>query len=476
MRRSLLPLSREVIIIGAGPSGLAAARWLLSRGFSPRIYEAHSQVGGQWSWTNPRSGVWPQMVSNTYRDATRFSDLNFPDRTPIFPHNSVVRDYFESFANKFGILDLIQFGTSLRQLRRGDTGWELELDRDGTQLTDTAPYVVVATGRFNAPVIPDIPGAENMSGELGLIHAFNYKSPKAYQDKRVAVLGGSISSLEIASDLSMLGAASVHLCQRRQRYVNPKMFLGVPIEYRLFTYERGRLALDDPDALMRDSEAKVMEHAGDPSNYGTPKPHPDFAKAGATGSQHYLNLVAEGRVHPLPWPKEIDGTSIRFADGRAIEVDGIIAGTGYQLSLPFLSADIAATLNLSDTSIDLDSFTFHPDLPGLAFMGLWSQAGSYPTPIEQQARFLAYTWSGQIPRPVDTMREGLLDCVREGHQTMPHSQAEMALRFARLCGTDPLGETDEWGAEQIKASPTTSMLYRRVGPDRIEPAERMNDG
>ncbi len=460
-------MNRDVIIVGAGPSGLAAARWLLSRGFKPRIYEAHREVGGQWSRTNPKSGIWPQMVSNTFREATRFSDLDFPTGTPLFPHNTVVRQHFEDFAKKFELIDLIQFNTHLTHLKRDGQGWHLTLEQRGERTTDHATHVVIATGRFNDPVIPEIPGADTMSGDMGIIHAYDYKAPLSYQNKRVAVLGGSISALEIASDLSMLGASSVHLCQRRQRYVNPKMFLGVPIEYRLFTYERGRLALDDPDALMRDSEAKIMEHAGDPSRYGTPKPHRDFAKAGVTGSQHYLNLVAEGRVTPAPWPERIDGRNVISADGTSIEVDGIIAGTGYRLSLPFLSDEIAQTINFTDTALSLDSFTFHPDLPGLAFLGLWSQAGSYPTPIEQQARFLAYVWSGEIARTPDMMRAGLVDCTRDGHHLNSHTQSEMALRFARLCGTDPMTGASSSDAERIKASPTTSMLYRQTGPDRM---------
>ncbi len=460
-------MTREVIIIGAGPAGLAAARWLMSRGFKPRIYEAHSEVGGQWSWTNPLSGVWPQMVTNTVREVTCFSDRSFPDGTPLFPHNATVRQYFEDFARQYDLLDLIRFHTRLTGLERDGASWVLTLDHHGQPISDSAEHVVIATGRFNDPVIPDIPGANTFDGPLGMIHSFNYKDPLAYQGKRVAVLGGSISSLEIASDLSMLGAASVYLCQRRQRYVNPKMFLGMPIETRLFTYERGRLALDAPSDYLRDTETKIMEHAGDPSRYGTPKPHPDFAQAGATGSQHYLSLVAEGRVTPMPWPERIDGRQIRFSDGRGLEIDGVIAGTGFKLALPFLAPDVAEPLNLTNTTIDLDSFTLHPDLPGLAFLGLWSQAGSYPTPLEQQARFLAYTWSGEISRSENDMRAGLNACAAEGHHRQPHTQAEMTLRLARLCGTDPLPGTDDETAQRIRSSMTTGLLYRRVGPDRL---------
>ena len=53
--------------------------------------------------------------------------------------------------------------------------------------------------------------------------------------------------------------------------------------------------------------------------------------------------------------------------------------------------------DLDATHIDLHLRTFHPALPGLAFAGLWDQAGPYFPPIELQARWIAYTWSGAVP-------------------------------------------------------------------------------
>lgn len=455
----------RVAIIGAGPSGIAAARWLKSRGFESRIFEAYSELGGQWSASNPLSGVWPQMVTNTFLEATRFSDMAYPEGTALYPHNRQVRQYFEDYAKAFDLLDRIEFNTRLVSLEAAPgEGWALTLERDGQERTEHFPKVVVATGRFNKPTIPTIPGDGSFAGELGIIHSFDYKEPLSYQGKNVMVLGGAISSLEIASDLSMLGANNVYLAQRRQRYVNPKMVQGLPLEYIMFSHERGRLALDDPEGFAQDSQQKCMECAGDPSRYGTPKPHPDFNKAGTTGSQHYLNLVAEGRVKPVDWPSKIDGTSVKVGEDT-LEIDGIIAGTGFALNLPYLTDEIAETLKLSDSYIELDEFTLHPDLPGLAFLGLWSQAGSYPTPIEQQARYLTYVWSGAVERSKAQMRAGLQACRKQGHHQGYRTQSEMALRFARLCGTDPAGQLASEQDAIARASATTGLLYRVTGPD-----------
>ena len=465
-------MSGPVAIIGAGPGGIAAARWLKSQGFAPTIFDRHTEFGGQWCPDNPDSGVWPQMVTNTYLEATRFSDQSWPEGTPLFPHNRAVRAYLQSYAARFGLDQTARFQHVLIQLQRDVKGYRLSFDTPDGPVQVSYPRVVIATGRFNKPVIPAIAGAERFTGKRGIVHSFNYKEPALYRDCHVIVAGGSISSLEIASDLAMLGAASVHLSQRRQRYVNPKMVVGVPLEYFAFTYRRGRMALDpDKAALARDDEALVMRFGGNPSRYGTPSPHPNFRKAGVTGSQHYLNLVAEGRLKPVPWMAHIDGDQVTFEDGTSISADGVIFGTGFALNLPFLSDEISEVVRNDNAGLELAEFTFHPDLPGLAFVGLWSQMGSYPTPLEQQARYLAYTWGGVLPHRSDTdWRQAVEASVTDGHHVGYRRQNEMALRFARLCGTDPASIGDPDLMERIEASAVTSTMFRLTGPDALPEA------
>lgn len=459
----------KVAIIGAGPGGIAVARWLMSQGFAPHIFESHSGLGGQWDTSNPNSGIWPDMVTNTYLEATRFSDMAFPQGTPLFPHNTVVRDYFRTFAERFGVTEHIRFAHKVTELGRDTEGYILEIDTPDGQTTQRFARVVVASGRFNKPHIPNVPGDETFAGDAGICHAFDYKDPEVYRNKTVIVGGGSISSLEIASDLAMLGAKKVYLAQRRQRYVNPKMVSGVPVEYHLFTYRRAQMALEnDQPALAQDDEAVVRHCAGDPSNFGAPKPHPDFAKAGVTGSAHYLNLVAEGRVNPVPWFSSIKGRAVTLENGQTLDADGILFGTGYALNLPFLSSDIQDTLNCRDAGLDLADFTFHPDLPGLAFVGFWLQGGSYPTVLEQQARYVAYSWGGAIPsRSEAELREAVSRGVATGHHVGYRRQNEMALRFARLCGTDPKALKDPQMQARLEKCAVTSTMFRLTGPDAL---------
>jgi len=466
-------MAELIAVIGAGPAGIAAARWLRHHGLRPILIDAHDGIGGQWDGANPLSGIWPEMRTNTAKITTEFSDQKFPPNVAVFPRNQEVLAYLRRYTEHFGLLEDARLGTRLERLDRTEDGYRLTLLKDGVEDIVAVARVVVATGRYNNPTIPHIEGLDGFAGELGVRHAFRYKSPETFRGMRVVVAGGSISALEIASDLSMLGSRAVYLSQRRQRYVMPKMVRGVPLEYFAFNLS-GALIRDHATAeeLARAQLDFVLTYGGDPARYGAPQPHPDITKAGFTGSQHYLNLVAENRLTVRPWIEKVDGQAVTFTDGSSVEADAIIFGTGFDLNLSFLSDEIARILSVDAKGMRVANFTFHPALPGLALMGLWPQQGPYAVPLEQQARYIAYTWAGVIPAPHRPELEDAVEaCSREGHFDDYRDQNEMALRFARLCGTDPTNVGDAAFQRMLKASATTAIMFRMVGPDALPDAQ-----
>ena len=298
-------------MIGAGPGGLTAARWLMSQGFEPTIFEQGPMLGGQWTGLKASSGVWPTMHTNTSRILTAFSDLEH-ESDLVFPSNRYILDYLHRYAETFTLTSRIRFGTRIELLSRGERGWLVE--HSGT--TETFERVVVATGRFQSPYIPDVPGLDTFAGSAGVISTYRYRDPAPYLGKRVLVAGGAISALEIAAELAQLGAAHVVVAQRRQRYVLPKFAAGVPSDHRIFT-RYGTLANETLPAAEVDRQLKeiVMEAGGSPEQYGAPAPDPSFFAAGVTLAQQYLPLVAEGRIRVRPWLEAVDGTTVTFADG-----------------------------------------------------------------------------------------------------------------------------------------------------------------
>lgn len=466
----------RVAVIGGGPGGLVAARYLKSEGFDPVVLEQGDTVGGQWS-ADPRfSGVWPSMRTNTSRVMTAFSDLRHEPKTPVYPTNQTMRSYLGRYAERLDLTPRIRLRTRVTEVARDPegVGWIVRSERREGAAAERYDRVVVATGRFNRPFVPDVPGLDTFSGDGGVSHAFAYKDPDRYRGKSVLVAGCSISALEIASDLAMLGARRVVASNRRQRYIVHKMLAGTPIEHLVFTRFSAMAAESLPvEVVARDLKEFVVRSSGSPETFGAPKPADNVLEAGITLSQHFLPLVAEGRIEVRPWMRGIEGRRVTFEDGTSEEFDGIVFGTGYALHLPFLDEAVRRTIDLDGSHADLYQYTFHPDLAGLAFVGLIELLGPYFPVVETQARWIAYTWSGARPTPDRAeMERGIarVRARRERPQTVPMDT--VALMFSRAAGVEP--EVARWPelARALFFGPLSPMSFRLSGRDSLEDAPR----
>jgi dimethylaniline monooxygenase (N-oxide forming) len=470
-------LPPRVAIIGTGPGGLVTAKFLKQHGFEPVLFEQNDSIGGQWNACSCNSGVWPSMVTNTSRLLTCFSDLAPDPETPIFPSNREIHAYLERYAARFDILSRIRYQTRVESIERDPEGRGWVIRSVGTEKrTEIFPYVVVASGRFIKPMIPPLPGLKSFCGSGGVLHSFQYKHPETFRGKRVLVIGCAISALEIASDLAMLGAARVVSTFRRQRYVVQKLVAGIPSDALGLT----RFAALNAETVPREVLGKTMEDYilrvfGSPEQFGALTPAGSFLNVGRALSQHFLALVAEGRIIVKPWISAIQGQGVRFSDESFEEFDAIILGTGFELSLPFLSPAICRTLNLDAQNADLYKFTFHPDLTGLAFLGLWEQTGPYFPPLELQARWISYVWSGIRPLPPrDQMKAAIAGYQPKREGSLPESMHLVALLFAREAGVEP--DLKQWPrlARALLFGPLSAVSFRLSGPDSLpEAGERI---
>jgi flavin-binding monooxygenase-like protein len=155
-------------------------------------------------------------------------------------------------------------------------------------------------------------------------------------------------------------------------------------------------------------------------------------------SQDYLAQVAEGKILPKEGLLELTEDTALFADGTSERIDAAVFATGYELSLPFLAQDVQQSIAIDGTQIDLYCHTFHPDLPNLAFVGLYVQVGPYFPVLELQARWIAMVWSGIKPLP---SREKMMAGIGEfqgwkkaHYETFFH---EMAIMLSKEAGLAP---------------------------------------
>ena len=460
----------EVAIIGAGPAGLAAARYLASEGFEPVVFERGATIGGQWSGDRSHSGVWPSMRTNTSRILTAFSDQPHPDRSPTYPTNQAIREYLHAFADRFLLTPRIHLNAAVVALERAADGrrW-LVRTASGERVFE---YVVVATGAFQKWTLPSVPGLASFSGAGGVAHTFQYADADSLRGQRVLMAGGAISALEIASDLAMADAASVTVTVRRQRYVIPKLDRGTPTDHIVFT--RFHALAEEAFTAQRVNQMYTdvaLRLGGRPEYYGAPAARPTVAEAGVTLCQHFLPLVAEGRIDVRPWMTNVDGQSVQFADGHASEFDVILLGTGFEWHLPFLAAELREILRIDAQHIELYHRTFHPALPGLAFAGLWDQAGPYFPPIELQARWIAYTWSGAVSAPsIEEMTAGI-ETYRGRRELPQKTRMNVAsLQFARAAGVEPSLERWPDLAMPLLFGPLSPVSFRLEGRDALPDA------
>jgi cation diffusion facilitator CzcD-associated flavoprotein CzcO len=462
---------KKVAIIGAGPAGLAAARWLEREGFDPTLFEQGDRLGGQWSADPRYSGIWPSMHTNTCREMTQFSDLPHAPGTPLYPSNQAMLRYLDRYADRFDLASRIRLRTrvtAVAQIAGGD--WRIRTMTDnGIGHDEVFQNVVVASGRFNKPKLPEVFGLASFTGAGGATHTFHYKEPRHYVGRRVLVAGCSVSALEIASDLAMLGAARVVTTNRRQRYVVQKIVAGVPIEHLMHTRKAAHLQMEAPLAAAAELKQLILATSGHPDAFGALTPDDDIARAGVTQCQHYLPLVAEGRIGVKPWLTSVEGQTVTFADGTSEDFDGLIFGTGFDLNLPFLSDDVQRRLASSRSSLDLYECTFHPDLPGLAFAGMFQVAGPYLPPIELQARWIAYAWSGARPLPPRYIMAAHMATDRT-RGTEKHHLPSLMMRFACLAGVEPSIESFPELRDALMLGPMVPASFRISGRDPMSEA------
>src|SRR3954451_17460480 len=108
-----------VAVVGAGPSGIVAAKYALEAGFDVTVFEANDRLGGQWYTSAPHSGVWPGMHTNTSRAMTAFSDFPAPAEHPLHPAAEQIQAYLAAYARAFGVVDRVLLTTPVRHIEPG---------------------------------------------------------------------------------------------------------------------------------------------------------------------------------------------------------------------------------------------------------------------------------------------------------------------------------------------------------------------
>ncbi|HEU0336454.1 MAG TPA: NAD(P)/FAD-dependent oxidoreductase [Gaiellaceae bacterium] len=314
----------EVVVIGAGQAGLAIAYLLAEQGRRFTILEAADSVGAAWRER------WDSLVLFTPRRYDALPGSDFPGDPDGYPTRDEVIAYLERYAEMFELP--VDLASGVRSLTVEDGRLAVEVDGGRRFLADN---VVVATGPFQVPRLPELAGA--LAPEVFQTHSTGYARPQDVPPGRVLVVGGGNTGYQIAKELA--ATHDVTLAVGSSQKPLPQRLLGrdlfwwltkTGLIYKTVDSRIGR-RVQRRDTLIGSSPRQLRKR---------------------------YDIQVRPRVVGA------SGRTVTFADGGELEVDAVIWATGYRPDFSWIDAPVFA----ADGSLQHRRGV--TDVPGLFFLGL----------------------------------------------------------------------------------------------------------
>lgn len=340
-----------VLVIGAGPAGLAVAACLRQQRIACRVLERGSGVGTAWQTHYDR------LHLHTPAGTSHLPLLPFPAGSPRYPAREQVRAYLEAYRAAFDITP--EFGTEVSAARRTAAGWRV-VTNHGEQ---SARRLVVASGLAREPFVPTWPGLAAFSGQV--IHSSAYSNGEALRGRRVLVVGFGNSGAEIALDAHEHGA-EVAISVRGGIHVVPREILGVPITTiaRLQSWWPAGWADIANAPVLALTVGRLRKFGLQRTGAGAMRRIRDEQRVPVI-DVGTMRLVRAGEIRLHPGIERFTPDGVRFVDGSQRPFDAIVLATGYRTGLTRLLEGAAAVLDARGNPKTSGSET----LPGLYFCG-----------------------------------------------------------------------------------------------------------
>ncbi|MGZ4472292.1 MAG: flavin-containing monooxygenase [Nocardioidaceae bacterium] len=315
----------DVVVVGGGQSGLAAARALRAAGLAPVVLEAGAEPVGSWPHYYDSLKLFSPAA---YSGFPGFPFRGDPER---YPSRAEVVDFLREYA---ATLDA-DIRTGCRVTSVAPTGNRGFLVTTATGDEFHTAGVVAATGSFGSPYLPALSGRDTFTGRL--LHVADYRRPEPYVDQRVVVVGAGDSAVQVGYELAQV--AKVSIATR-----HPIAFLPQRINGRDLHYWLQRTGFDDlpPEWLAQLITGPLVTDTG-----------------------RYRAAVESGRPDRRPMFTALDGEHVIWSDGTREQVDTIVFATGYRPHLDYLRALGALNDGLPQHAGGIS--TTHP---GLAYLGV----------------------------------------------------------------------------------------------------------
>ncbi|KAL4927981.1 major facilitator superfamily domain-containing protein [Aspergillus undulatus] len=460
------PQIRRVAVIGAGISGVVSAAHLLQTGIEVTVFERSHAAGGVWlyderaapepSYTSlkplasethfdkegsdvalahaPPGPCYKGLKNNVSTPLMRVKLNAWPEGTPDFVSHSVMSAYIQDTSIKTGVHDITIHGARVKNLSKNDDGsWEVtwsKLEQEGAGFKEKFDAVIVASGHYHTPRVPDTPGLAEAKARWPerIYHSKRYRKPEGFEKKNVLLIGGAVSAIDIAREIGPQ-ADTIYQSTRNGEFDIAASVLPVN-GVRISEVERYE-ALDEKD-----------------------NPVPD--------------------EKPLP-------LKVHLKSGQELcGLHEVIICTGYQFTLPFLPdyhEDALSPSEANETILVTDgtqAHNLHKDIfyipdPTLAFVGVPFYTATF-TLFEFQAITVANVFSGiaNLPSTKDMRAEYNEKLASKGHGKRFHSLKDVEEDYVRDLLDWINGPRAERGLEPIEGHTETWQEAKEAQRERIK--------
>jgi len=304
-----------ILVVGAGPAGLAVAYYLQQRRLPYQVLEHHT-VG--YAWRNH----YDRLHLHTLKQVSHLPGLPMPADYPAFPSATQFQSYLERYARRLRLN--IVCGVDVTRADWTGERWQLETSQ-GAQSGTT---LIVATGIWSTPYRPKFICEETFNGTM--MHARDYHNPEPFQGQRVLVVGAGNSGTEIAVDLSEHGVATSIAIRSGTTFIPHPRHAPAVQAAAWFLRTAPRPA----------GEWLLRRARRDFRPIGIQPPDGPLLEAYPVVGYSLPDAVTAGKITLYGGIARFLPDGVQFADGQAASFDTVILATGYRPSLQFVAHEL----------------------------------------------------------------------------------------------------------------------------------------
>ncbi|HEX4296443.1 MAG TPA: NAD(P)/FAD-dependent oxidoreductase [Devosia sp.] len=379
----------RILVIGAGISGIAAAKTLMGFGHEVIVCEKETVIGGVWATAYP--GVTLQNIAEHYR----LTDFPWPFKPQSHPTAEEVRRYLDAAVRHFK-LDL-RLAHDVSSLEEAPEGWVATIRGPAGTTEERFDYVLVATGQYSGDKTQvDLPGHDSFTGTV--LRDRQVTDLEIFRNARVAVVGFGKTAVDLATFAVARGATVTHVF-RNARWLLPYTMAGRDIA-EIVTARTSTFFLPSwvhPTAREAKFHARWSRHIGtywkntsamlhmatglrrpgrsaaarERLKLVTPEGPVTIQLRGTMAPKPYYPAVAAGKITPVRGTLAgLAPEGVRLADGRVVPADIVVLAIGNDKpSFSYLPSPYREMMTAEEDGVQLYRHILHPRIPRLAFIG-----------------------------------------------------------------------------------------------------------